>query len=222
MQKKNFEPFREYLILRLSKGISNSQKLFSEIKDKGFDGSYATLYRYLKRDLSTFWKKQYKKNYQFTSLNSTTNLNKYKRAIRFETEPGEQAQVDWGHFGEVIINGIKERLYCFVFILSYSRTSYIEFTTSQKLSVFENCHINTFKVLGIPNNIVYDNTKTVVLSNKKMPDGTRRVHLNLAFLDFANYYGFNIIVSPPYWPRNKGKVEANVKYVRNNFMQGWN
>ncbi|MBI4035607.1 transposase [Candidatus Daviesbacteria bacterium] len=49
---------------------------------------------------------------------------------------------------------------------------------------------------------------------------TEILHLNLNFFDFARYYGFEIVASPPYWPRNKGKVESSVKYVRNHFMQG--
>lgn len=220
MQKQNLEPFKQYLISRLNKNISNGQKLFLEIRDQGFQGSYTTLYRYLRNDLRDFWTKQYRKYSQFSSIKSSTNLKKYKRAIRFETEPGEQAQVDWGHFGKVLLNGNVAKLYCFIFVLSYSRTLYIEFTTSQKLPVFETCHINAFKGLGIPNNIVYDNTKTVVISNEKLPDSSRLLHLNLGFQDFSSYYGFNIIASPPYWPRNKGKVESGVKYVRNNFMQG--
>lgn len=220
MQKINLDLFKQYLISRLNKGVSNGQKLFFEIKDQGFQGSYASLYRYLRRDLSDYWKKQYKKSSQFRFVRSSINLTKYKRAIRFETEPGEQAQVDWGHFGKVLLNGKIEKLYCFVFVLGYSRTLYIEFTTSQKLPVFETCHINAFRTLGIPDNIVYDNTKTVIISNEKLPDGNRHLHFNLGFQDFSSYYGFNIIASPPYWPRNKGKVESSVKYVRNNFMQG--
>ena len=40
MLKKDLTPFKEYIIQRLNKGISNGKKLFSEIQDEGFDGSY--------------------------------------------------------------------------------------------------------------------------------------------------------------------------------------
>lgn len=219
MKKLDLNPFREYLISRIRKGVVNGQKIFLEIKDQGFNGSYETLYRYLRNELSNYWIKPYRKSH-FYQKRSGINLSKYKRAIRFETEPGQQAQVDWGHFKTVIINGQKKRLYCFVLILGYSRATYIEFTTSEDLSVFENCHINAFKALGIPESIVYDNTKTAILFNRKNSEGKRDIGLNLNFFDFARYYGFEIIASPPYWPRNKGKVEAVVKYVRNHFMQG--
>ncbi len=219
MQKIDLNPFRKYLISRIRKGVFNGQKLFLEITDQGFNGSYETLYRYLRGDLSNYWVKPYRKSH-FYHKRSAINLSRYKRAIRFETDPGQQAQVDWGHFKTVILNGKKRKLYCFVFILGYSRATYIEFTTNESLTVFESCHINAFKKLGIPNSIVYDNTKTAILSNKKLPNGKRKICLNLNFFDFARYYGFEIVASPPYWPRNKGKVESSVKYVRNHFMQG--
>lgn len=217
MQKIDLSIFRQYLISRIKKGVINGQKLFLEIKNQGFNGSYETLYRYLRNELNDYWIKPYKKNSYYKQFG--INLSRYKRAIRFETEPGQQAQVDWGHFKTITLDGKTGKLYCFVFVLGYSRATYIEFTTSENLPVFENCHINAFKTLGIPNNIVYDNTKTAVLFNKKV-SGKRKIDFNLNFLDFARYYGFEIIVSPPYWPRNKGKVESSVKYIKNNFMQG--
>lgn len=218
MKKLTFEKFDQYLISRIKKGVLNGKKLFYEIKTQGFEGSYTSLYRHLKNNLSDYRKKSHQK--KFSNLKQNKISTNYKTAIRFETEPGEQAQVDWGHFGKININGRLEKLYCFVYILGYSRTVYIEFTIRQNLSEFEKCHIHAFKTLGIPQNIVYDNTKTVVLSREKLPDGTHRTHLNPAFQDFAHYYGFNTIVSPPYWPRNKGKVEASIKYIRHNFIPG--
>ncbi|KKQ09999.1 MAG: Transposase [Candidatus Daviesbacteria bacterium GW2011_GWB1_36_5] len=191
MQKKDLNPFRNYLILRIKKGVTNGKKLFHELQNQGFNGSYITLYRYLKEDLSDFWtKSSCKKTFPYKTQ-VKLNRAKYKTArIIDKTEPGKQAQVDWAHFGEVTINHKAEKLYCFVYILSFSRAIYIEFTTTQKLSVFETCHINAFKALGIPEEIVYDNTKTVIISNKKLPDGTRKINFNLGFLDFANFYGF--------------------------------
>ena len=51
MQKKDLNPFRNYLILRIKKGETNGKKLFHELQNQGFNGSYITLYRYLKEDL---------------------------------------------------------------------------------------------------------------------------------------------------------------------------
>lgn len=50
--------------------------------------------------------------------------------MRFETLPGEQAQVDWGPFGFIEHRGRRRRLYGFVMTLGWSRASYPEFTVS--------------------------------------------------------------------------------------------
>lgn len=197
---KKLVPFVSYLGQRTKAGVANIKKLYLEIKQQGYQGCYMSLYRFLR-----------------TSVKNPQNL---KRSQRLETGPGEQAQVDWGSFGEIEINGATKRLYCFVYILGYSRALYVEFTTRQNIQSLLECHIHAFEQLGIPQTIVYDNMKTVVLRREKLENGEVKNHYNPAFLDFANFYGFDIFVCPPYWPRAKGKVEASVKFVRNNFMQG--
>lgn len=191
--------FEEYLNKRTSDGVTNLHKLFSEIKTKGYHGSYSSLVRHLK--------------------DKEHVLNGYKPAKRFETESGEQAQVDWGSFGRIFVNGKKERLYCFVYVLGFSRAMHIEFTVRQNLQTLLECHIHAFSALGIPETIVYDNMKTVVLERIKQKSGKNRIIYHPGLIEFAKYYGFAPRAHSPYWPRSKGKVEAGVKYVRNNFMQ---
>jgi transposase len=61
--------------------------------------------------------------------------------IRFETEPGRQAQVDFGSFGNIEIDGKMKKLYAFSYILGYSRYRYVEFTTDISTeSVIKNAH----------------------------------------------------------------------------------
>lgn len=200
MNKINY--FKEYIEQRLSRGVTNNWKIYAEIKIMGYSGSYATVNRYLKQN------------------RIDKQVQQYKISRHIETSPGKQAQVDWGSFGKVFVNGKEERLYCFVFVLSYSRALYIEFTIKQNIQTLQQCHINAFKYLGIPKEIVYDNMKTVVISREKLPDDHQKIHLNSTFVDFANYYGFTICPTSPYWPRAKGKVESAVKFVRHNFMNG--
>lgn len=173
-----------------------------EIRKQGYQDSDSLFYRYLK----------YRKAQQI--------IIKYKPSTRFETSPGEQAQVDWGSFGKIEVNGRQERLYCFVYLLGYSRFPYIEFTIKQNQQTLQECHINAFDTVGIPRTIIYDNMKTVVLQRDRLPNSSQNIHYNPSFLEFARYYGFKVEATPPYWPRAKGKVEAFIKYVRNDFMQG--
>lgn len=201
MRSKKITRFRESLDKRIRNGVTNCRKLFTEITKQGYAGSYISVYRYLK-------------SYQREQEAS------FRVSLRFETQPGEQAQVDWGSFGKIEVNGKKERLYAFVYVLGWSRMMHVEFTIKQTLPVLQQCHIYVFEKLGIPRTIVYDNMKTVVLRREKLFNRNEKLHYNPAFLDFAQYYGFKIYLCPPYWPRAKGKVESGVKYLRNNFMQG--
>lgn len=193
----DIDVFEKYLRQRIKHGVTNKSKLYLELKKQGFKYSYSTVYRLINNIMSQ-------------------KMSSYKPSKHVETAPGEQAQVDWGSFGEIIVNDKARRLYGFFYILGYSRRIYVEFTVRQNLKTLQQCHINAFAQLGIPKTIVYDNIKTVVLRRDK----NKNVYLNPSFSNFAQYYDFKIYVCHPYWPRAKGKVEAAVKYFRNNFMQG--
>ncbi len=73
-----------------------------------------------------------------------------KATVRFETMPGLQGQVDWGFFEnyKVFQNGEYRKLYCFLMILGYSRTRYIEFVTDMTTNTLIRCHINAFRYFG--------------------------------------------------------------------------
>ncbi len=95
----------------------------------------------------------------------------------------------------------------------------MEFVVRQNQRTLQACHMHAFEKLGIPKTIIYDNMKTVVVRREKMPDGSKKIHYNLDFLDFAQYYAFEPIACPPYYPKAKGKVEASIKYARNYFVR---
>jgi len=135
--------------------------------------------------------------------------------LPIETMPGEQAQVDWAYAGEIAVGEHKRKLYLFCMILSYSRHFYFEPTVSMKGDIFLACHINAFRFFGgVPQNIVYDNLKSVVLSRLG-----KDIRFNPLMLDFAAYYGFKLKVCNPRAPQEKGKVERAIAYITNNFLQ---
>ena len=47
--------------------------------------------------------------------------------LRLRTLPGEQAQVDWAHFGKLTIGRAERPLMAFVLVLSYSRYPFVRF-----------------------------------------------------------------------------------------------
>ena len=151
-------------------------------------------------------------------------LGDYLRSLRprvknvylpIETMPGEQAQVDWAYAGEISVGEHKRKLYLFCMILSYSRHFYFEPTVAMKQDIFLACHINAFRFFGgVPQSIVYDNLKSVVLSRLG-----KDIRFHPSMLDFAAYYGFKLKVCNPRAPQEKGKVERVIAYITNNFMQ---
>jgi transposase len=142
-----------------------------------------------------------------------------KATIRFETLPGLQGQMDWCYFDDMVYEGGKwKKLYCFLMILGYSRTRYIEFVTDMSTTTLIRCHINAFRYFGgYPEEMLYDNMKQVVIKRLlKQKDST----LNRQFEDFAGFYGFKPVLCRPYRGQTKGKIERTVQYVRNDFMVG--
>ena len=142
---------------------------------------------------------------------------------RFETPPGHQAQVDWGDQGDITSpDGTRHKLNAFVMTLGYSRALFCDIAPDQKLPAFLRLHEAAFAYLGgVPHEILYDNTKTVVLKTlTEGVDARGEVKLNPAFADFARYWGFTPRLCRPYRPQTKGKVESGVKYLRTNFLCG--
>ena len=78
--------------------------------------------------------------------------------VRFETEPGQQVQVDWGVFRRG-----KAPLSAFVATLGFSRYSYVEFVTDERFPSLKRCHENAFAYFqGVAREVLYDNMRTVV------------------------------------------------------------
>ncbi|WP_082063059.1 DDE-type integrase/transposase/recombinase [Paenibacillus sp. IHBB 10380] len=108
-----------------------------------------------------------------------------KAIERFETEPGEQASVDWGHF-RVDWNQSQKRLYAFVMVLGYSRTLYVGYTEDEKVQTLIGCHERAMAYFGwITRTCLYDNMKTVAVGQ----DEQGEVIWNERFAKFANHHG---------------------------------
>src|SRR5690606_10587806 len=77
-------------------------------------------------------------------------------------------------------------------------------------AAFIQLHDEAFRYFGgMPEECVYDQTKLVVLSEQY-----RELTFNPRFHEFATTAGFRIHACEGYDPQSKGKVEAGVKYVK--------
>ncbi len=133
---------------------------------------------------------------------------------RFESSPGKQMQIDWGHFGSLQYIDTRRKLYALVVIEAFSRMLYVRFTHSQKQSALQVCLLEAFTWFGgCPAQLVVDNMATAVVERLGSI-----VRFNDAFLDFLRHFHIEPVACNPGAPFEKGKVESGVKYLRQNFM----
>lgn len=139
-----------------------------------------------------------------------------KAYLRIETDPGEQAQVDWGSFGHMRIGTGQRPLSVFSMVMSWSRALFIDFSLDQQMETFMRMHRRALDFFGgIPKKIVYDNLKSVVLHHVGST-----VQFNPRFLALAGHYLFEAVAAPVRYPEFKGRVEASIKYIRHSFFYG--
>ena len=194
-KQSKLEGHKDYLKRRIAQAAPihlSGEVLFREIKAQGYTGSISLLRHYL---------------YDYRGKKVLQEI------VRFETPPGKQMQVDWGQ-----MRGGKNPIHAFVAVLGYSRALFVQFTDNMRYDTLEACHRQAFEYFrGIPQQIWYDNMKTVVLERDAYGEGRHR--LNQSFYQFSKTMGFLPKLCRPYRPQTKGKVERMVRYVRDNFYR---
>lgn len=134
--------------------------------------------------------------------------------LRLRTLPGEQAQVDWGHFGKVTLGNAVRTLWAFVMVLSYSRQIFLRFYLQASMPSFLRGHVEAFDFFGgVPRTILYDNLKSAVF--ERAGDAIR---FNPKLLELAAHYHFLPRPVAPARGNEKGRVERAIRYVRDNFF----
>src|SRR4030066_232229 len=143
---------------------------------------------------------------------------KYTRGFRKKVQkayhsltfrPAEEAQADWCFIHHPHLG----KLYCFVFILSYSRYLFSHVFARSSFEFFIEGHLMAFSALGgIPYGMRYDNLATVVL--KRRPE----VQYNPRFLEFSRHYNTEIRLCNPGAGNEKGRVERAIRTLREVFF----
>lgn len=134
--------------------------------------------------------------------------------LRLRTLPGEQAQVDWGHFGYMTIGAAKRPLMAFVMVLSYSRKVFLHFFLNARIENFLRGHELAFQYFqGVVRVALYDNLRSAVL--ERQGDAIR---FNPTLLSFAAHYRFEPRPCAAYRGNEKGRVERTIQYIRHNFF----
>lgn len=184
------DPYAEIVKTKFEKGCT-VKSIYYFIKKKGFTGSYTRL-KYFCRQ---FKEEQTK-----------------KATIRFETNPGLQAQVDWKESVTMVSkSGEFFEINIFLMLLGYSRMKYLQLTLDRAQDTLFDCMINGLKTFeGIPKEIIFDNMRTVVNQSRT---NYQDAVINDSFYQFSKDMGFEVWACRAYRPQTKGKVEALAKLM---------
>src|SRR5262245_61436841 len=179
------DPFVPYLRERaLAYPGLTGRRLWRELRERGYEGGYTAVTDVL-RDIRP------------------APLPAFE--VRFETPPGDQAQVDFAQFQLQFTDEptITRIVWLFSFVLGFSRLIWARFVLHQDMQTVLRCHMAAFEAIGgIPHEILYDRMKTAVIG-----EAGGSIVYNRALIDFARHYGFQPKACRPYRAKTKGKVE---------------
>lgn len=188
------DEYREYIDIQLSKELSITRIHQDLQKEFGIECGYSTLRDYVAKIRKS-------QPHAYMVLHSL---------------PGEEAQVDFGYIGTLKVNGAPRKAWVFVMSLSYSRYMYVAITLNQSVQTFIRCHTEAFHYFGgVPQTVKIDNLKAAIVETDFYEPIVQRT-----YAAFAEHYGFLPNPCRVYTPTDKGKVESNVKYVKENCFKG--
>lgn len=194
-RRSKLDPYRAAIARLIEAHPLSAMQVWCRLKEQGYEGSYSIVKEYIRR----------------------IRPPRTEAFLTLKFAPGQCAQVDWGSFGAVEVDGTRRALSFFVLVLGYSRWLHVEFTLGQGQEWFLGAHQRAFELLGgVPQEVMVDNCKTAVLSHAP---GTEPVY-NPQYLDFARHHGFRIKACGPGHPQSKGIVESAVAYVKKSFLSG--
>jgi transposase len=188
----------------LSSGISNTVICFERLKQLGYTGGHTTVKCYIR---------QHKHLIPAKRKQVAPQGN---RGRRYKTSPGEAYQMDWGFVYVTTDYGVTIKCACFAMICHHCGECYIEFFPNAKQENLFIGMIHAFRYMGIPQYILTDNMKSVVIKR----DFEGHPIWQKDYEDFMKTVGFQTKLCKPRHPFTKGKVERLVRFVKNNFLVG--
>jgi transposase len=132
--------------------------------------------------------------------------------VRFETPPGKQMQVDftWVRRG-------RDPLVALVATLGYSRATFVKFGLKEDVRALSEGLREALDYFGgVPEQVLFDNTRTVVIERDAHGPGLHRWNDRLRAL--AKECGFTPRLCRPYRAKTKGKVERFNGYLKGSFL----
>lgn len=128
-------------------------------------------------------------------------------------DPGH-AQADFGE-GLVEIGGVERKIHYFAMDLPHSDASFVQVFPAETTEAFCAGHATAFDFFGgVPQSIVYDNTKLAVA--RILGDGRRQ--RTRVFSELQSHYLFEDRFGRPGKGNDKGKVEGLIGWIRRNYL----
>jgi transposase len=195
LQASIVDPYLEFIRLTLEQHPRlRATRIYPMIRDRGYRGGIMQLRRAVAR----------------------LRPQNREAFLQLQMFPGEQAQVDWAHFGHVMVGRAKRALSCFVMTLSYSRALYLEFFFDQTMENFLRGHVRAFEAwAGQPRVILYDNLKSAVLERRG-----NQIQFHPRLIELSGHYHFAPRPCQVRAGNQKGRVERAIRYVRDSFWAG--
>jgi transposase len=191
-------PYLDYLRERVAAFPElTATRLTRELRERGYSGAYTAVKRFV------------------AAIRPSDGPKPFE--VRFETAPGDQAQVDFARFVVSFENepGITRIVWLFALVLGHSRHIVARFGLHQDLQTLLRCHMAAFEAIGgVPIEILYDRMKTAVTGE----DGDGHIIYNRSLIALAKHYGFLPRACRPYRAKTKGKVERPFSYIRKDFF----
>lgn len=191
------DPYKKYILEFIGKSKERIpySAILDDIRELGYTGGRSILQDFL----TAYYKQQRKSNND--------------PVVRFETDPGEQMQVDW-----TTVRWGKSPIYGFVAVMGYSRMTFVYFTDNMRADTLVQCHEQAFMFFGgVPKTVLYDNMKTIV--DERDAYGKGKHKFNAPMFDLMKRMGFTIRLCKPYRAKTKGKVERFNSYLKGNFYR---
>jgi len=188
------DPYKKYIHELLERHPRlTAQRIYQMLTERGYSGGPSHLRHYI------------------AQVRPKRNAEAF---LKLKVIPGEQAQVDWGHFGHITIGKARRPLMAFVMVLSYSRQLFVKFYLNHRMGNFLRGHRAAFNTFGgVPRVILYDNLKSAVL--ERYGDAIR---FHPTILDLAAHYHFEPKPVAVARGNEKGRVERSIRYIRDNFF----
>lgn len=135
---------------------------------------------------------------------------------RFETDPGQEMQLDWSPY-HVQINGKRVKIHVLGVISCYSRKLFFAaFRNERQATLLEGISMAFEYFEGCALRLVFDNMTTAVLGRREKG----QIIWNQGFLDFAKHYGFSPFACAVRDPDRKGKQEKSFRLLEDDFIRG--